>query len=227
MSIFLNIFSVENLIQADDTVLCIMTLLFFMFCLQMGPNRSVYVYAVSSMFRFRSPDSDVQYPTYKPAGTVFLSLISSLGMAFLVATSFKVKFTDSVLLGLLILWGYFIFFMILKILLYQAVSIWLFNTQSISLKPIRWRGFFIMVFSVAGLFSLVLSAFAVFFSLPRIVMVICGLLLLVFMEAGLIFKLKTALFRNKCSNLFFFLYLCALEIGPVLAIAVLLGKTVS
>lgn len=227
MHTHLNIFSIENLVKADDAVLCLMTLLFLLICLLIGPHRSVYVYAVSSMYRFKNPDYDVQYPARAPAGAFLLSLVSCLSMALMVGSSFKVRFTEKQFPGILILWVCFILFLTLKMLLYRAVNVRLYNNQSVTLKPIRWKGFFIMAFSTAGLVSLIISAVAVFFSLPPVAVAICGILLLFFIEAGLIFKVKTALFRNKCGISVFFLYLCALEIVPALLLLVLLGKTVS
>ena len=70
---------------------------------------------------------------------------------------------------------------------------------------------------------MLLCLLTVFFSIPDIAVLLVSAVMAVLFEIGLAFKIKTALFRNKCTILIFFLYLCALEFGPLVFAAVLYG----
>ena len=212
-------------VEVNDWYMLFMVMSFVLNLLFIGSYTHSYAKGLSNMFRFSSPDSDLVYPHYSPSGYVIIPLLSciDLGLAFVLYTHDVSVAGTSLASSFLSATGFFGLFFLFKVALYQGVNKALYETQSITMKPIRWNIFFIMVFSASSFFILTLSAIVLFMELDsRLV-----LLILLIMETGVVFKIKTALFRNKCSTYGFILYLCALEFLPVILMAVVLGIIIS
>lgn len=225
----LAMFSPDDPVGINDWYLLVMTVSFLLTLAFMGPFLETYSRGISVMFRFSSPEADICFPKYSPWAYVTLSIISciSLGLAL---TSVKWDLSaegSGMLLHLLSASGVFGLSCALKLILYQTVNSSLYRSQVSSLKPTRWNGFFVMALSVFSLAVLVMTAVVLFVGLPASVLIVGASVALLAMEIGLIFKMKTSIFKNKCSILGFILYLCALELGPIILMLVLISKTLS
>lgn len=215
----------ESPVNVNDWYLLILIVSFLLSLFLMGPYIALYKDGLSVMYRFNSPDSDIRYPEYPPFVKILVVLISCIDMGsglFFVLSDLRGQETDSISLFLMSSVCLFLFFLI-KLFLYQFVNSSLYRSQTIMLKTSRWNNFFIMVFSSSGFCSLVLTTVVLFLEMPSWVLVACMSIMLLVAETGLVFKIKTTLFKNKCSNSRFFLYLCALELGPIILLLVLLG----
>ena len=212
-------------VKANDWYLLILLLSFLFNILLMGPYRQYYSKGISTMFRFNSPEADICFPPYSPMGYILVVLLSciDMGLGLALVISDLSEPGTSMLYRVLTATGVPALFFAFKILLYRIVNSRLYKSQTIMLKTSRWNGFFIMAFSASGFCILVLSSVVLFFELPPSVLTVCVFILLVLAQTGLIFKLKTSLFKNRCSTSRFILYLCALELGPVILILVLLA----
>ena len=195
------------------------------FVVTIGPDRQCYMESVASMFRGRSSDKEISYPSipFIRGIFVFLASCSSFG---LMLCSIEGTFTLENGRGLIIFGvgtGFAALFYMLKILLYSSVNGYLFNRQAITVKPSRWNGFFNMLFTVSGVLFLAVTLIITFLGLPRPYSLILACLVPVFVETGIFYRLKSVLFKNMISVMGFFFYLCALEFSPLaLAIPVLM-----
>lgn len=216
-------------VEVNDWYMLFMVMSFVLNLLFIGSYTHSYAKGLSNMFRFSSPDSDLVYPHYSPSGYVIIPLLSciDLGLAFVLYTHDVSVAGTSLASSFLSATGFFGLFFLFKVALYQGVNKALYEPQSITMKPIRWNIFFIMVFSASSFFILTLSAIVLFMELDSRLLLSGVLLILLIMETGVVFKIKTALFRNKCSTYGFILYLCALEFLPVILMAVVLGIIIS
>jgi len=209
----------------SDWYLLILIISFLLNLFVMGPYIALYLDGLSVMYRFNSPDSDIRYPEYSPFGKIVVVLLSCTDIALgLSLVLYDQRGPDANIISVFfeaLVWP--LMFFLIRIFLYQIVNSSLYRSQTIMLKTSRWNNFFIMAFSALGFFVLVLTSIVLFLEMPSWVLVVCMSILLLLAEIGLIFKIKTSLFKNKCSNTRFILYLCALEIGPIILLLVLLG----
>jgi len=192
----------------------------------MAPFRASYKKAVKSMYRFNNPDSDVWYPLFPTIGFVSVFVLSCISIAIaIVIYSYDITQEGTELIrSLFFISLLFVGFFTAKLLLYTIFNRWLYNSQTIALKPVRWNCFIVMSFSVAGFLILAFSLLVMFLGLPVVlVLVFCGLMRILII-IGIIFKIKTSLFKNRRSNSGFILYLCAFEIAPVLIEVVILNN---
>ena len=214
----------DSTVGVSDWYLLIMIISFLLSLFIMGRYIISYLDGLSVMYRFSSPDSDIRYPVFSPferIEVVFLSCINiGLGLSLLLF-DFSGRETNAVSeVFEASVWP--LLFFGIRLFLYQIVNSSLYRSQVIQIKTLRWNGLFIMAFSAYGFCVLVLASVVLFLELPPLVLVICMSILLLLAEIGLIFKIKTTLFKNKCSNTRFFLYFCALELGPIILLLVLL-----
>lgn len=225
----LSILGITGPLAVNDWFMLLIVAVSLLMLLIMAPFRDVYTWSVSSMFRFKNPDGEVHYPPYPPFVFVLVSILAclSMGVALILYIHDMSAANDGIIINVLIACIPFVTFFAVKLLLYHLINTILSNRQDIMLKPTRWNGFFVMVFSVAGFVMLLVSVLTLFLDITPYIIPICALLILLQTEIGLIFKLKTALFKNKCSTMGFILYLCALEFGPIALMLVILGKTIS
>lgn len=212
-------------IVVSDWYLLVLILSFLLSLFVMGPYIASYLDGLSVMYRFNSPDSDIRYPEYPPLLKIIVVFLSSIDIGLglsLVLSDMRAPQSDSLsLLWEATVWP--LLFFVVRILLYQVVNSSLYRSQDVMVKTSRWNNFFIMVFSAWGFCALVLNSVVLFLEMPSWVLVICMSIMLLLAEIGLIFKIKTSLFKNKCSNSRFISYLCALELGPIVLMLVLLG----
>jgi len=215
----------DSPVGISDWYLLILIVSFLLSLFVMGPYIASYLDGLSVMYRFNSPDSDIRYPEYSPFGKIVVVLLSCINLGLgLSLVLLDLNGPESNVLSVFLkasVWPLIFFF--IRIFLYQIVNSSLYRSQTIMLKTSRWNNFFIMVFSASGFCILVLTSIALFLEMPSWVLVICMSILLLLAEIGLIFKIKTSLFKNKCSNTRFISYLCALELGPIMLLLVLLG----
>lgn len=213
-------------VNINDWFLLVMITSLVLMVSIMGPYRKSYKTSVRSMYKFNTPDGDVEYPLFSTLGFVVLFILSciSIGIALvLYSQDVSVEGTEPVMSLLSVSLVLIICFFV-KLLLYTIVNNWLYKSQTIFLKPVRWNCFMVMTFSVAGFIILVLAFIVYFLRLPSILLPVLCYLVRIFVIAGRIFKIKTSLFKNRSSNSGFFLYLCAFEIVPVLIEMVILNN---
>lgn len=213
---------IKDLIPVNDNILALSLLLLLVSVLIMGPFFWDFHKTLTSLFWFNGSRDDVSYPQFSPLTAVVLFVVACLETALFIGYAFRAS--GLTLSSLLPFMGITAFFVAVKTLLYRSVNSILYRKQNISIKPARWNYFFVSVVALAGLFSLILFFVSVSFSLDKFWVLLLAGLLWFFTQIGLIIKLKTSLFRNKCSNSVFFLYLCALEIAPFVLTLGLLCK---
>lgn len=225
----LPIISLIQPLQVNDWYLLFLTVSFLASLSLMGPFAGFYFQGLSVMFRFNSPESDLSFPMYSPVGYVVVSVVScfNLGLALSLSQWDLSGQGAGMIWKVLSASGVFGASCAIKLLLYQVVNSSMYKAQITTIKPIRWNGFFVMAFSAASFIVLVFAAVVLFMGLPEFILTIGSFLVLLTIEIGLIFRLKTSLFKKKYSVSGFFLYLCALEFGPIILMLVLLSKTLS
>ncbi|MBO4268461.1 MAG: DUF4271 domain-containing protein [Bacteroidaceae bacterium] len=187
-----------------------------------GPERDCYVDSVASMFRYRSSDTEIVYPSGSLFSGIVLFLVSCVSFSLMLC-SIEGEYSLESGRGLYLLAvgaASAALFYIVKLILYTSVNGQLFRKQKITVKPSRWNGFFNMLFTVSGVMFLVVALIVTFLGPPRLYSLILAFSVPVFIETGVFYKLKSALFKNKVSGMGFFYYLCALEFSP-LALAIL------
>ena len=194
----------------------------------MAPYNASYKKAVRSMYRFNNPDSDVWYPLFPTIGFISVFVLSCISVAFAIVlyTSDITEPGMGPVYSLLLISSLFTGFFTAKLLLYTIVNSRLYKSQTIALKPIRWNCFIVMNFSVAGFLILVFSLVVMFLGLPLFLVLVFCALVRILVIIGIIFKIKTSLFKNRRSNSGFILYLCAFEIAPVIIEVVILNNFV-
>ena len=208
---FIPIIDLANSYQLNDWFLSAMILTLLLMLVIMGPYRYDYVKSFLSMFRFKSPDGDVSYPLLSTGENIAVFILSSLSIGISVGIYshdlMEEGFSQVVFLVLCL---------VIKLMLYTVTNKILYRRQIITLKPGRWNCFFVMSYSVAGLFILIFSFFVVFLGIHLLALLIFAYFMRVLVIAGRIFKIKTTLFKNQRSNTGFILYLCAFELAPIL-----------
>ena len=219
-----SIATLDTPVRADDWYLVFMTVSILLSILVMGPYRKFYFKGISNMFRFNSPGADICFPLYTPLGYVLVSMLSctNFGLALLLLSSSPECSGISMIYMVLTASGLSGLFFLFKLLLYQIVNSSLYKSQATMVKTSRWNGFFIMAFSATGFAVVLLTAVVLFLELPSYILAVCSVIVVMMTETGLIFKIKTSLLRNNCSTYSFILYLCALELGPIALMLVLL-----
>ena len=220
------IISLSSPLEVNDWFLSVTMLTLLLMLVIMGPYRYDFIDSFSSMFRFKTPDGDVRYPLLSTIGFVMLFILS----CFCVGITVSIYTHDireeglSVVLFLLRFSSLAVGAFLLKLLLYTTVNKILYERQVITLKPTRWNSFFVMSFSVVGLLALVFSILVVLLDIPLVLLLVFSALIRILVIIGRIFKIKTTLFKNRRTNSGFIMYLCALEIAPVLLEYVLLNR---
>lgn len=205
-------------VSINDWFLLVMISSMVLMILIMGPYWKSYKTSIRSMYKFKTPDGDVEYPLFSTLGFVVLFILSciSIGISIvLYSEDVSVEGTGPVITLLSVSLVLVICFFV-KLLLYTIVNNWLYRAQVINLKPLRWNCFVVMTFSVAGFVILGLAMIVHFFRLPTIFLLVFCYMVRIFVITGRIFKIKTSLFKNRSSNSGFILYLCAFEIVPVI-----------
>ena len=210
--------SINTPVDINDWFLLVMIVSMVLMVLIMGPYWKSYKISIRSMYKFSTPDGDVEYPLFSTLGfvTVFVLSCISISIAFvLYSQDVSVEGTEP-LLVLLSVSSVIVLCFVAKLLLYTIVNNWLYKSQTINLKPLRWNCFVVMSFSVGGFVILMLAFIVHFFSLPLFLLLVLSYLVRILIISGRIFKIKTSLFKNRSSNSGFILYLCAFEIVPVI-----------
>ena len=212
------ILSINTPVSINDWFLLVMIVSMVLMVLIMGPYWKSYKTSIRSMYKFNTPDGDVEYPLFSTLGFVTVFVLSCIGIAIalvIYSQDVSVEGTEP-LLTLLSVSSVIILCFVAKLLLYTIVNNWLYKSQTINLKPLRWNCFVVMSFSVGGFVILLLAFIIHFFSLPLFLLLILSYLVRILIISGRIFKIKTSLFKNRSSNSGFILYLCAFEIVPVI-----------
>ena len=210
--------SINTPVSINDWFLLVMIVSMVLMVLIMGPYWKSYKTSIRSMYKFNTPDGDVEYPLFSTLGFVTVFVLSCIGIAIalvICSQDVSVEGTEP-LLTLLSVSLVIVLCFVAKLLLYTIVNNWLYKSQTINLKPLRWNCFVVMSFSVGGFVILLLAFIVHFFSLPLFLLLILSYLVRILIISGRIFKIKTSLFKNRSSNSGFILYLCAFEIVPVI-----------
>ena len=210
--------SINTPVSINDWFLLVMIVSMVLMILIMGPYWKSYKTSIRSMYKFSTPDGDVEYPLFSTLGFVTVFVLSCIGIAIafvLYSQDVSVEGVEP-LLTLLSVSSVIVLCFVAKLLLYTIVNNWLYKSQTINLKPLRWNCFVVMSFSVGGFVILMLAFIVHFFSLPLFLLLVLSYLVRILIISGRIFKIKTSLFKNRSSNSGFILYLCAFEIVPVI-----------
>ena len=210
--------SINTPVNINDWFLLVMIVSMVLMILIMGPYWKSYKTSIRSMYKFSTPDGDVEYPLFSTLGFVTVFVLSCIGIAIafvLYSQDVSVEGVEP-LLTLLSVSSVIVLCFVAKLLLYTIVNNWLYKSQTINLKPLRWNCFVVMSFSVGGFVILMLAFIVHFFSLPLFLLLVLSYLVRILIISGRIFKIKTSLFKNRSSNSGFILYLCAFEIVPVI-----------
>jgi hypothetical protein len=205
-------------VSMNDWFLLVMIASMVLMVLIMGPYWKSYKTSIKSMYKFNTPDGDVEYPLFSTLGFVTVFVLSCIGIAIalvIYSQDVSVEGTEP-LLTLLSVSSVIVLCFMAKLLLYTIVNNWLYKSQTINLKPLRWNCFVVMSFSVGGFVILLLAFIVHFFGLPLFLLLVLSYLVRILLISGRIFKIKTSLFKNRSSNSGFILYLCAFEIVPVI-----------
>jgi hypothetical protein len=205
-------------VSMNDWFLLVMIASMVLMVLIMGPYWKSYKTSIRSMYKFNTPDGDVEYPLFSTLGFVTVFVLSCIGIAIalvIYSQDVSVEGTEP-LLTLLSVSSVIVLCFMAKLLLYTIVNNWLYKSQTINLKPLRWNCFVVMSFSVGGFVILLLAFIVHFFGLPLFLLLVLSYLVRILLISGRIFKIKTSLFKNRSSNSGFILYLCAFEIVPVI-----------
>ena len=212
-------------VNVDDTALSVMLVLFLVTCIMVGPVWGELFRTVASAYRFKRSDGEIRIKPWIPSWTVIMTLVSCacIALAF--------GFSNCTGTGYDMSWSYILKAFVLITLLFllkqfvcRIVNTRLFRQQLTYIKPVRWSSFLSAMLVFSGmLFLLLCFAFAFIGLTPEIVRY-CILLIVVVVESGVVFKIKTALFSSRCGIFGFLLYLCALEFGP-LAVALVILRT--
>lgn len=212
------IIDLVNYYGLNDWFLLAMIVTLVLMLIIMGPYRAEYADSFMSMFRFRSPDGDVSFPLLSTIENIIIYLLSciSIGLAVGVYSQDLMEEGTSSIYFLLWYSSMIVVFFLLKLVCYTVVNKILYKRQIISLKPARWNCFFVMTFSVCALLMLMFSILVIFLNIHLFALFVFAYLMRILNITGRIFKMKTALFKNSRSNLGFILYLCAVEIAPVI-----------
>ena len=202
----------------NDWFLSAMIVTLLLMLVIMGPYRYDYVKSFLSMLRFKSPDGDVSYPLLSTAENIAVFILSSISIAIAVGIYSHDLMEEGFSQIIFLLWysAAVVVCLVIKLLLYTVTNKILYRKQIITLKPGRWNCFFVMSYSVAGLFILVFSIITVFLDFHLLTLLIFAYLMRILVISGRIFKIKTTLFKNQRSNLGFIMYLCAFELAPIL-----------
>lgn len=219
--------TLTGLIEINDGFLTAMIAVCMLMLLVMGPLRNDFVRTLFFMFRFKSPESEITYPQYSSFGFVALFVLSSFSMGVPLSYCYHGALTGSALLNLLLISGMTAVVSYIWLLLYLAVNTILYNSQTVMVRPTRWSNFFATVYAAQSFILLAFSVIVIFLDIPLLVLVIFAIVLTIIMAIGRIFRVLTALFRNKRFNVGIILYLCALEIIPTVLMAVIWSRLIN
>jgi len=216
-------------IEINDGFLSVMIAVFLLMFLVMGPYRNDFRRSVSSMFKFKTPDPEISFPQYSSLGFVLLFILSVISMGIPIAYCCHGASPDnsSALSGLFIVTGMTAALIFAWLLLYHAVNKVLYRSQSIKVRPTRWNCFFLTIFAVTAILILTFSILVMFLGIPEIVLGIFAIVVTVLMAIGRIFRVITALFRNKRLSYGIILYLCALELIPAVFTVVIWSRLIN
>lgn len=215
---FIPIIDLANSYNLNDWFLSAMILTLLLMLVIMGPYRYDYTRSFLSMFRFKSPDGEVSYPLLSTLENIFIFILASFSIGISVGVYSHDLMEEGFSQIIFLLWysSLVIVCLVIKLMLYTITNKILYKRQIITLKPGRWNCFFVMSYSVAGLFILVFSIITVFLDFHLLTLLIFAYLMRILVIIGRIFKMKTTLFKNQRSNLGFIMYLCAFELAPIL-----------
>ena len=215
---FIPIIDLANSYNLNDWFLSAMILTLLLMLVIMGPYRHDYTRSFLSMFRFKSPDGEVSYPLLSTLENIFIFILASFSIGISVGVYSHDLMEEGFSQIIFLLWysSLVIVCLVIKLMLYTITNKILYKRQIITLKPGRWNCFFVMSYSVAGLFILVFSIITVFLDFHLLTLLIFAYLMRILVIIGRIFKMKTTLFKNQRSNLGFIMYLCAFELAPIL-----------
>lgn len=212
-------------VSVDDWTLAAMIVLFLAACLTVGPYIGDVLRTVASACSFGKSGGELKIRTWSPGRTFALTIVSCAAIAMALGFSrcpepasgmtwpYVIKaFTTVILL------------FVLKQSVCRTVNSRLFNRQLTSVKPVRWNSFLSTMLAFSGILFLLVSFVCIFTGMSARAVRYCIVFIVVLMESGVVYNIKTALFSGRCSIFGFLLYLCTLEFGP-LALAMVILRT--
>ena len=121
--------SINTPVDINDWFLLVMIVSMVLMVLIMGPYWKSYKISIRSMYKFSTPDGDVEYPLFSTLGfvTVFVLSCISISIAFvLYSQDVSVEGTEP-LLVLLSVSSVIVLCFVAKLLLYTIVNNWLYK----------------------------------------------------------------------------------------------------
>lgn len=213
---------------ADDWTLLAFLILFLVSCLLLVPQLGQLKTSLVYVYKIKNSNAEFKTLILSPVQSFAIVAVSILSISFASACTGVVpeRAGTHVLMATLHCVIYLLPCFLLRQFLFRLVNTRMYANQRISVKPLRWNALNLTMLAFMGAASLVIGLLELFVPLPSIVYVI---LLSIFMLAcvyGEIIKAKSSLFSSRCKLLGIILYLCALEIGPlVLALFLIATNT--
>ncbi len=216
-------------IDIADGFLSVVIAVSLLMLLVMGPYRDAFLRTLFSMFRFKTPDTEVSFPQYSSLGFVFLFILScfSMGISVVCCRHGGLAGNSPGLLEFLAIVGVISAVMLVWLLLYHALNNLLYRVQSITVRPTRWNCFFMTIYAATAFLILAFSILVLFLGIPRIVLVIYAIAVTALTAIGRISSVLSVLFRNKRLSYGIILYLCALELVPAVLAVVIWSRLIN
>lgn len=213
---------------ADDWTLLALLVLFLVSCLLFGPLREQLRTSLIYVYRIRNSNAEFKTVKLSPFQAFSSTVVSVMSISFASALTGAIpeKAGTHVLLTALHASVYILPCYLLRQLLLMAVNARMYASGKISVEPQRWNALNLTMLSFMGIVSLIVCLAELFVPLPSAVYVILLLFFVLVCLYGEIVKAKSALFSDQCRIFGIFLYLCALEIGPLVPVLFLMGTNI-
>ncbi len=212
----------------DDWTMLALLVLFLASCLLLGPQLGTLKTSLVYVYRIKNLNSEFKTLNLSPLHSIAVAIVSVLSVSFASALAGIIpERTDThTLVSVLHAFIYIVFCILLKQQLSHVVNNRMYATQKICVKPLRWNALSMTMLSFLGISSLVICLMEMFIPFPSAVYIILLSFLVLLCLYGKIIKAKSSLFSTRCKLLGIILYLCALEIAPlVLALFLMVTNT--
>lgn len=213
---------------ADDWTLLAFLLLFLLSCLTFGPLLGQLKTSFVYVYKIRNSNAEFKTLILSPLRNFVAVAVSILSISFASALSGLIPERQGThaLVAVLHAFIYILPCFLARQLLFRTVNARLYASQKINVKPLRWNALNITMLSFMGIVSLIVGLMELFIPFPPVIYVILLLFFAMMCIYGEIIKAKSSLFSSRCKLLGIILYLCALEIGPLVLALFLLGTNI-
>ena len=204
-------------IRGDSLLSTLLIISFVVLVVSIAQSRRFIARQTKNFFYLPHNDADIRETSIEVRFQVFLIVLSCLLLAIItyqyatayVADTFVI---DSNLALVSIFFGVFLAYMLLKVLLYQAVNSVFFDHQT----NLRWMKTQLFINAAEGVLLFPVTLLLVYFSLSLETALYYFGFLLLFVKILTFYKCWSIFFRQNGVYLQTFLYFCTLEIVPLL-----------